>query len=134
MSVALKNSPKRRAAMVATCAVAAIGAGAVPALSAAASKPKPKPAVIKVVDDYFSPSTLTVNKNKVVKWSWDPSNTNTHNVTLTKAPKSVKKGQFKSADGSIGIRFERQLTTPGTYTFVCTIHPTVMRTTITVKK
>ncbi len=135
--VTRKTPRKRWLATSAACAVAAVGVGAVPVVSASAAakpKPKPKPTIVKVADDYFSPATLTVGKGQTVKWVWDSMNTNTHNVTLTKAPKSVKKGQFKSADGSIGIRFERQLTTPGSYTFICTVHPTVMRTTITVTK
>ena len=44
-----------------------------------------------VADDYFAPTDLKVKKNSSVKWVWDSSNTNTHNVILTsKHPKDVK--------------------------------------------
>ena len=136
MPVVKSDRAKKRARGISVVAAFIAAAALIPA-GASAHKPKPpkpKPKIIKVVDDYFTPATLTVNKGKTIKWVWDSMNTNTHNVMLTKAPKKVKKGQFKSADGSIGIRFERKLTVPGSYTFICTIHPTVMRTTITVKK
>jgi plastocyanin len=113
--------------------VAVLAVAVVPAMGAS-SAPAPKPRIVSVTDDLFTPGNLTVAKNKLVKWVWDSSNTDTHNVVLTKGPKGVKKADFKSADGSIGIRFQRRLAVPGTYKFICTIHPTVMKQTITVKR
>jgi plastocyanin len=55
-------------------------------------------------------------------------------VTLIKGPKGVSKKSFTSATGAIGIKFERKFLKPGTYHFECTIHPTQMNMTITVKK
>ena len=40
----------------------------------------------------------------------------------------------KSASGSIGINFTPTFNKKGTYDFVCTIHPTVMKLTVKVKK
>ncbi len=100
---------------------------------------------VKVEDDFFSPTTVTVKKNKDVAFKWDGTNLNTHNVTLDKGPKGVKlskkpcaKGKItkcnKSASGSIGINFKPTFNKPGTYKFVCTIHPTVMKVTVKVNK
>jgi plastocyanin len=100
---------------------------------------------VKVVDDYFSPAKITVKKNTKIAFKWDQTNLNTHNVTMKKGPKGVKKtkkpcakGKItkcnKSASGSIGINFKPTFNKPGTYQFTCTIHPTVMNTTVKVKK
>jgi len=106
---------------------------------------KGKKAKVKVIDDFFSPDTLKVKKNTKVSFKWDKTNLNTHNVTLKKGPKGVKKtkkpcakGKItkcnKSASGSIGINFAPTFNKKGTYKFVCTIHPTVMKLTVKVKK
>jgi plastocyanin len=108
-----------------------------------------KTKTVKVVDDFFTPTTLKVKKNTKVKWKWDSSNTNSHNVTLSKGPKGVKKGCKtkgkdayspliskcnKSSTGAVGIKFVKKMNKPGTYKFFCTIHPTVMKMTVKVKK
>lgn len=100
---------------------------------------------VKVVNDYFAPTKITVKKNTKIAFKWDKTNLNTHNVTMKKGPKGVKKtkkpcakGKItkcnKSASGSIGINFKPTFNKPGTYKFTCTIHPTVMNTTVKVKK
>lgn len=88
----------------------------------------------KVGDDFFSPTLLKIKKCAKVKWKWLPTNGNPHNVTLTKGPKKVKKKDFTSATGSIGIKFARKFKKPGRYDFICTIHPTTMQMTVKVKK
>lgn len=128
-------SARNTLALAALAVVALFGLLAVQAVGKGTSaKPRPKPKIIKVADDYFAPAGITVAKNKLVKWVWDPTNTDTHNVVLKSGPSKVKKSDFKSADGSIGIRFERRLEVPGTYQFLCTFHPTVMKLKITVKR
>jgi plastocyanin len=106
----------------------------VPAASGSA-KPKPKPVIklVKVIDDYYSRSKLTIKKGNEIKWVWAASNFDTHNVTLIKAPKGVNHGKFSSIDGTGGIHFTRTFTKPGTYHFECTIHPETMFMTVTVK-
>ena len=104
-----------------------------------------KSSKVKVVDDFFSPTKLTVKKNTKVAFKWDSTNLNTHNVTMTKGPKGVKKSKKPcakgkitkcnmSAAGSIGINFKPTFNKPGTYKFICTIHPTVMQMTVKVNK
>jgi len=97
-------------------------------------KKSKKKKTIDVADDFFAPAKTSVKKCTKVKWKWLPENINPHNVTLTSGPKKVKKKDFKSATGSIGVKFNRTLEKTGKYKFVCTIHRTVMAQTITVKK
>ena len=116
-----------------------------PATGVAGEHHRAKKAKVKVLDDFFSPDTLKVKKDTKVSFKWDKFNLNTHNVTMKKGPKGVKKtkkpcakGKItkcnKSASGSIGINFAPTFNKKGTYDFVCTIHPTVMKLTVKVKK
>ena len=103
---------------------------------------------VKVLDDYYSPVNLKIKKNDRVKYAWSDNNINTHNVTLAKGPKGVKRGCpkhgpdaysplisicNKSGSGAIGIKFKKKFDVRGTYDFVCTIHPDVMKMTVRVK-
>ena len=98
-----------------------------------------------MLDDYFSPDELKIKKDTKVKFKWDKSNLNTHNVTFKKGPKGVKKSKKPCAEGQdhqvqrLGHRLDRDqlradLQQEGHYSFVCTIHPTVMKMKVKVKK
>jgi len=130
--------------------VAVLAAGiAVPAASAGGTTAeKAKTAKVKVGDDFFAPTDLKIKKNDKVNFKWLDSNTNTHNVTLSKGPKGVKLGcktkgkdAFspliskcnKSGSGAIGIKFKKTFDVKGTYNFICTFHP-VMKLTVKVGK
>jgi plastocyanin len=122
-----------RTALAASACVAA-GAVIVPTASGLAHRPARQ--VVKkvtVADNYFAPTKLTVTKGSAVNWVWSDQNYNTHNVTLEKGPKGVKKSKFTSIDGARGISFKKTFATPGTYHFECTIHPDMV-ITVTVKK
>jgi plastocyanin len=126
------------AALLSTGAVAVPVAGAATsartAAAAAAAKPKAVVKTVRVADDFYSPTKLTIKVGDKVNFVWSPSNVNTHNVTLVSGPKGVNKKQFTSGDGSIDFHFERTFTVPGKYHFQCTIHPTMMNLQLTVKK
>ena len=87
--------------------------------------------------------TVKVKKDAKVKFNWGSGNANTHNVTLKKGPKGVKKSKpctggkitqcNKSGSGAIGIKFNPKFNKKGTYNFVCTIHPTTMKVKVVVK-
>ena len=48
---------------------------------------------------------------------------NTHDVVLTNVhPKGVKKSDFRSSSGAVGIKFKRKFEVPGKYEFICTFH------------
>jgi plastocyanin len=119
------------ACVAATAALAA----AVPA-TGALSAPVGRATVKKVTvaDDYYGPTKLTIRKGQYVKWVWNAYNIDSHNVTLNSGPSGVNRGKFKSPTGTIGLHFKKQFTKPGTYKFLCTLHRSVMKMTVTVKK
>jgi plastocyanin len=126
-------------ALLATGAVTVPVAGAAvhnhpAAAAAAAAKPKPVVKKVKVVDNFYSPTKMTIKVGDKVNFVWSPTNVETHNVTLVSGPKGVNKKQFTSLDGSTNFHFERTFTVPGKYHFQCTIHPTMMNLFLTVKK
>ncbi|CAN5459741.1 hypothetical protein BH10ACT11_BH10ACT11_02330 [soil metagenome] len=124
-----------------TLALVAAMAVAVPALGSGASKPSKvkTAATVKVGDDFYSKTSVKFTvpkKGKKVKFKWLPANTDSHNVILTKGPRSLtnkQKKSFKSATGAIGVRFQPTFKKQGPYDFVCTIHPTQMKLTVKVK-
>lgn len=122
-----------RTLAVATCALACIGLAQVATSAAAGHKPRPVTKKVKIADDYFSPTKLTIKTGNSVNWLWSAQNYESHNVTLIKGPKGVKKSKFTSIDGTAGIHFKRTFTIPGTYHFECTIHPS-MNIAVTVKR
>jgi plastocyanin len=124
-----------RSIALATCALGCVGLAQVATSAAAGHAHKPRQVVkkVKVADDFFSPTKLTIRKGQAVNWVWSSQNYSTHNVTLIKGPKSVRKKRFTSISGSSGIHFKRTFTVPGTYHFECTIHPG-MNIAVTVKK
>jgi plastocyanin len=108
---------------------------AVPAAALAAPKPvKPKPVVkqVSVVDDVYGAKTVKLVAGDSINWVWDKNNYDSHDVTLQKGPKGVKK--FQSPSGSIGIKYKKKFDTVGTYQIYCTIHPETMFMTVVVKK
>jgi plastocyanin len=113
--------------------VVAIGlAVVVPVASGSGSANNGKPVVktVHIGDDFYAPVTVTIKRGNQVKWIWDKTNFDSHNVTLIKGPKGVSARKFTSATGSTGIRFEREFLTPGTYHFECTIHLSMNMTVI----
>lgn len=118
-------------------AVAALAlSGAVATAAKAPSKPKSKPKEVSVADFYFGPEKLTLKKGQSVDWVWAESNTYPHDVHLKSGPKGLKgKASYSTKTTAVtDAEFEKTFTTPGTYHFICTIHPTQMHMTIVVKK
>jgi plastocyanin len=124
----------RRSITVAACVlVAAIAAPVASGAGSVSHQAKPAVKKVQVGDNFFSPVKVAIAKGSSVNWVWSNTNFNTHNVTLIKGPKGIKKAKFTSIDGARGLHFKRTFTTPGTYHFECTIHPS-MNITVTVKK
>lgn len=69
----------------------------------------------------FSPTPLTVNVGDTVTWT--NMDTAPHNAT-------ADNGGFKTADMQQGQSASVTVTTPGTYTYICTIHPNMKATLI----
>jgi len=110
-------------------AVAVLGA-------TATAKPAPKPKEVTVNDFYFGPTTVTIKAGGSVKWVWSSLNAYPHDVHLKSGPKGLKKKATYSTKTTAvtGARFQKAFPTAGTYKYVCTIHPSEMKLTVTVKK
>lgn len=115
-------------------ALIALAVGALAATGVASPSAKTaKPEKVKVLDNFYKPDNVKVKKNRKVKWKWGQV-FNTHNVTLKKGPKGVKKSKFTSqTSGDEGFTFTKKFKKPGKYNFYCTIHPDVMKMTVKVK-
>ena len=117
-------------------AVLAFSGATAAAANAPAKKPGGKPKEVAVADFYFGPEKLTLKKGQSVNWVWAEANTYPHDVHLKSGPKGLKqKGTYSTKTTAVtNAEFEKTFTTPGTYKFICTIHPTEMHMTIVVKK
>lgn len=85
---------------------------------------------VDVGDDYFAPFDLSVKVGAEINWVWNQNNGNAHNVTLVDGPSTLtatdKYNLSTPNSPSINYSFKRQLTKPGDYDFICTLHSTVM--------
>lgn len=126
----------RRHPLLAGAAAAALVASLLFGGAAATAKAPKKPTVVSVADFYFGPDNVTIKKGGSVKWVWAPTNVEPHDVHLKSGPKGLKqKGSYSTKTTAVtNARFQKTFETPGTYKFICTIHPTQMKLTVTVKK
>ncbi|MGE5527236.1 MAG: plastocyanin/azurin family copper-binding protein [Methanosarcina sp.] len=131
----MRRSLRARLAQGAAAAMAA--AALLGATAAGAQAPaRVNPTIVTVNDFYFGPSAVTIRKGHTIKWVWSEFNTYPHDVHLKKGPKGLKNKSTYSThttavtDATFKKKFER----PGTYRYICTIHPTEMKLTVTVKK
>ena len=115
-------------------ALIALAVGALAAAGVASPLAKGKrPEKVKVLDDFYKPDNVKIKKNGKVTWKWGQV-FNSHNVTLKKGPKGVKKSKFRSQTSSqAGFKFTKKFKKPGKYNFYCTIHPDIMKMTVKVK-
>jgi plastocyanin len=127
-----RKALRAAAALAATTALASAATGW---LSTAAAK-APKPKVVSVADFYFGPSALTIHKGETIKWVWAPTNVESHDVHLKKGPNGLKKkGTYSTKTSAVtNATFKKSFPTAGTYRFICTLHPSKMKLTVTVKK
>jgi plastocyanin len=128
---------KRKGPIAGVIAAVVCGAAVIVPISSGASTAQSAKVVVKkvkVADDFFAPTKLTIKKGNQVNFVWQNTNYETHNVTLRKGPKGVKHSKFTSINAVRGIHFNRTFLTPGTYHFVCTIHPGTMNLTVVVKR
>jgi plastocyanin len=131
----MSQSERRRLPkMAATCVAAFVllGAGA----AAAQAPARPKPTVVTVNDFYFGPDAVTIQKGRTVKWVWSSTNTYPHDVHLKQGPKQLKeRGTYSTHTTAVtDATFKKTFERPGTYHYICTIHPTLMKLTLVVKK
>lgn len=104
--------------------------------AASAQAPKQPPVKVTINDFYFAPTAVTIKKGRAVKWIWSSYNTYPHDVHLKKGPAALKnKSRFSTTTTAVtDAHFQRTFEVPGTYKFICTVHPSEMKMTVTVKK
>jgi len=113
-------------AKIATAALAAVAVVFAPAVAGAdaASKKKksakPVTAKVQIFDNYYEPARLTVPKGSTIKWLWPVTTGDTHDVTLGKGPKGVKK--FQSEIAASEYVYSKKLTVTGKYHIICSLH------------
>jgi len=71
----------------------------------------------------LNPSDETIKAGDAVTWT--NNGTSTHQISFATGPKCA----FQIAGKSVSITFNN----PGTYNYICSIHPTYMKGTITVQ-
>lgn len=121
----------RALTLTACLALAGVAESAAPSPAGAA-----KPKVVEVADFFFAPSAVTIGKGGKVKWVWATTNVESHDVHLKQGPKGLKqKGTYSTKTTAVtNATFVKAFPTPGSYRYICTIHPTKMKLTVTVKK
>ena len=129
-------SAASRSLLIGAVAVALCGVVVGAPLATAGVKSTAKPKLVTVADFYFGPDQVTIKRGGAVKWVWAASNTYPHDVHLKQGPKGLEhKGSYSTKTTAVtNARFTRAFETPGTYRFICTIHPTQMKLTVTVLK
>jgi plastocyanin len=103
--------------------VGLVGCGASSSGSAAAAKVAPGD--VLVANFAFTPGTQTIHVGESVTWTFDQPSA-PHNVSSTSGPDSF----FSGAPQGKGT-YTHEFVKPGTYTYVCTVHP-FMKGTIVV--
>ena len=120
------------ALMVAAAVVVAVGA-----LAGVGAARSTKPKIVQVLDTNdggFVPTDVRIRKRGKVRWEWGADFDN-HNVTLTSAPRGVRKSRFRSQTTSNpDYHFTKRFRKPGKYHFICTIHPTQMKMKVVVRR
>jgi plastocyanin len=130
------------AVLIVAAALASLG-------GTAGAKAKPMKKTVTMVDNYYSPSKLTITVGSTVTWKTPVDIGDSHDVKLTKKPsgakftfvspssgKKVTKTTFQSPPYASGpAKFAvTGFTKPGKYHMICTFHETEMQMDITVKK
>jgi plastocyanin len=86
------------------------------------------PAEIAIVNFAFTPKTLTVARGTTV--TWDNKDEEPHNIVDVPDGKQPRKFRSQAVDG--GEKYTFTFTDPGTYKYICSIHPH-MEGTVVVK-
>ena len=80
----------------------------------------PQKRTVKIGDNYYAPTKLTVNRNSTITWKWPTETGDSHDVALDRGPKGVK--TFESDVAGSEFSYKKKLTKPGTYKIYCTLH------------
>lgn len=69
---------------------------------------------VNVGDNFFSPSTVTINVNDTVNWSW---------IGFSQHSSTSNTGVWDSGIHGRGFSFSRQFTAVGNFPYFCRVHP-----------
>lgn len=86
---------------------------------------------VDVRDYYYLPTKLRIHVGDKVKWEWPTTTGDSHDVSLQRGPKGVKK--FDSEIAATNYHYTVKFRKPGRYHIICTLH-NQMKMKITVKK
>ena len=81
--------------------------------------PGPRPGGISIVDNAFSPRSVTVTTGSTVTWT---------NVGSLPHTVTADDGRFDSGFLATGAGYRRTFNQPGTFSYLCTIHPEMVGT------
>jgi plastocyanin len=127
----------RRARTLLLVVVSCVAAVALLGVSAASAQAPKQPRVKVTVNDfYFAPTAVEIKKGRAVKWIWSSYNSYPHDVHLKKGPPGLKnRSRFSTRTTAVTeAHFQRTFEVPGTYKFICTVHPSEMRMTVIVER
>jgi plastocyanin len=118
--------------VVALTALAAVGAAILVPASAGAGAPasakKPVKKSVGIFDNYYSPVKETIPVGSTITWKWPTDTGDSHDVTLKKGPKGVKK--FASEIAASEYTYKHKFTKPGTYDILCSLHDEMTMTIV----
>ena len=87
-------------------------------------QPPPGPALaadtIQVSDNVFGPTDVKIVSGGMVTWTWNPANSQTHNVRWGTIPPTAMPPQGPTQ--ITGSPFDVTLTVVGVYEYVCNLH------------
>ncbi len=92
---------------------------------AAWARPAAQTASVDIRDFTFSPGSLSVTVGTTV--TWENKGPSLHNVTSTGGSGPLNSGNLSTAQ-----KYSFTFTQPGTYNYLCTLHPTLMMGSVTV--
>jgi plastocyanin len=105
--------PMRLLALVALAGIVSL----VAAFGGVAGAVDNKGAKVKVGDDFFDPTSVTIAKGAKVTFKW--IGTDKHNVTKKKGP---GKSFASETTSQTGFKYTHKFKKAGTYKIICTVH------------
>ena len=89
---------------------------------------------ITVNDNFYSPSSITINPGDTIHWTTTGSTSNQHNVYQTVSGNSLTAlgGGFNSGAATNSFTFDNSFNTAGTFFYACVIHGNGMKGSIVV--
>ncbi len=107
--------------------LAALAAAGTPAALGATAHHHGGAGVIRkavVASDYFQPGRLTIHVGDRIRWRWDSSGFEQHDVTVASGP------QVFHSPTQVSGHYTHRFTKAGTYHLYCTVHEDMTETVV----